>query len=163
MRSMPCLLAAVCYSCGGTVESAVFCFVLFFTLMVAVYADQISLSRWNWNMGHCPCSRSIGKQMNKLVLHAVGAAVILKSLTKVQKTCDKLHIFECNNTVYYYTSYYLLGRFVFLLLRLTDYFSFCRVDPFSKKDWYDVKAPSMFAVRQIGKTLVTRTQGTSRF
>merc|ERR1711997_204368 len=34
------------------------------------------------------------------------------------------------------------------------------VDPFSKKDWYDVKAPSMFAVRQIGKTLVTRTQGT---
>lgn len=39
----------------------------------------------------------------------------------------------------------------------------CRVDPFSKKDWYDVKAPSMFAVRQIGKTLVTRTQGTSKF
>lgn len=37
-----------------------------------------------------------------------------------------------------------------------------RVDPFSKKDWYDVKAPSMFAVRQIGKTLVTRTQGTSK-
>merc|ERR1712121_144607 len=34
------------------------------------------------------------------------------------------------------------------------------VDPFSKKDWYDVKAPSMFAVRQIGKTLVSRTQGT---
>jgi len=34
------------------------------------------------------------------------------------------------------------------------------VDPFSKKDWYDVKAPSMFAVRNVGKTLVTRTQGT---
>merc|ERR1719348_1345639 len=34
------------------------------------------------------------------------------------------------------------------------------VDPFSKKDWYDVKAPSMFKIRQIGKTLVTRTQGT---
>merc|ERR1712088_1121416 len=34
------------------------------------------------------------------------------------------------------------------------------VDPFSKKEWYDVKAPSMFAVRQIGKTLVTRSQGT---
>eukprot|EP00918_Siedleckia_nematoides_P026248 GHVU01056570.1.p1 GENE.GHVU01056570.1~~GHVU01056570.1.p1 ORF type:complete len:266 (+),score=49.82 GHVU01056570.1:24-821(+) len=33
-------------------------------------------------------------------------------------------------------------------------------DPFSKKDWYDVKAPSMFNIRQIGKTLVTRTQGT---
>merc|ERR1712055_175297 len=34
------------------------------------------------------------------------------------------------------------------------------VDPFTKKDWYDVKAPSMFNVRQVGKTLVTRTQGT---
>lgn len=34
------------------------------------------------------------------------------------------------------------------------------VDPFTKKDWYDVKAPSMFAQRQVGKTLVTRTQGT---
>jgi len=34
------------------------------------------------------------------------------------------------------------------------------VDPFSKKDWYDVKAPSMFNIRQMGKTLVTRTQGT---
>eukprot|EP00898_Chlorokybus_atmophyticus_P004467 jgi/Chlat1/5020/Chrsp32S04985 len=34
------------------------------------------------------------------------------------------------------------------------------VDPFSKKDWYDIKAPSMFTQRNIGKTLVTRTQGT---
>ncbi|CAG5132204.1 unnamed protein product [Candidula unifasciata] len=34
------------------------------------------------------------------------------------------------------------------------------VDPFSKKEWYDVKAPSMFLVRQVGKTLVTRSQGT---
>ncbi|GBG69975.1 hypothetical protein CBR_g4803 [Chara braunii] len=34
------------------------------------------------------------------------------------------------------------------------------VDPFSKKDWYDIKAPSMFSVRNVGKTLVTRTQGT---
>mmetsp|Transcript_43069 Transcript_43069/g.52235 ORF Transcript_43069/g.52235 Transcript_43069/m.52235 type:complete len:261 (-) Transcript_43069:143-925(-) len=34
------------------------------------------------------------------------------------------------------------------------------VDPFTKKDWYDVKAPSMFTQRQVGKTLVTRTQGT---
>ncbi|BDA44357.1 g9861 [Coccomyxa elongata] len=34
------------------------------------------------------------------------------------------------------------------------------VDPFSKKDWYDVKAPSTFSSRNVGKTLVTRTQGT---
>ncbi|XP_058939720.1 small ribosomal subunit protein eS1-like [Kogia breviceps] len=34
------------------------------------------------------------------------------------------------------------------------------VDPHSKKDWYDVKAPAMFNVRNIGKTLVKRTQGT---
>jgi len=33
-------------------------------------------------------------------------------------------------------------------------------DPFAKKDWYDVKAPSAFSVRNVGKTLVTRTQGT---
>lgn len=36
-------------------------------------------------------------------------------------------------------------------------------DPFLKKDWYDVKAPSMFSVRNVGKTLVTRTQGTKVF
>ncbi|KAJ4842105.1 hypothetical protein Tsubulata_028795 [Turnera subulata] len=34
------------------------------------------------------------------------------------------------------------------------------VDPFAKKDWYDIKAPSMFTVRNVGKTIVTRTQGT---
>merc|ERR1711920_860075 len=34
------------------------------------------------------------------------------------------------------------------------------VDPFSKKDWYDVKIPSNFNVRTIGKTPVTRTIGT---
>ena len=34
------------------------------------------------------------------------------------------------------------------------------VDPFSKKDWYDVKAPTMFNIRNIAKTLVMTTQGT---
>lgn len=33
------------------------------------------------------------------------------------------------------------------------------VDPFSRKDWYDVKAPSYFEKRDVGKTLVNRTQG----
>ncbi|KAG7990957.1 hypothetical protein I3843_02G051400 [Carya illinoinensis] len=31
---------------------------------------------------------------------------------------------------------------------------------FAKKDWYDIKAPSVFSVKNVGKTLVTRTQGT---
>jgi len=34
------------------------------------------------------------------------------------------------------------------------------VDPFTRKDWYDVKAPNMFTNRQIGITVVNRTQGT---
>jgi len=33
-------------------------------------------------------------------------------------------------------------------------------DPFSKKDWYDIKAPANFETRNIGRTLVTRTTGT---
>jgi len=33
-------------------------------------------------------------------------------------------------------------------------------DPFLKKEWFDIKAPSAFKVRTCGKTLVTRTQGT---
>jgi small subunit ribosomal protein S3Ae len=33
-------------------------------------------------------------------------------------------------------------------------------DPFSKKDWYDIKAPANFDTRNIGRTLVTRTTGT---
>jgi len=33
------------------------------------------------------------------------------------------------------------------------------VDPFSKKEWYDVKAPNMFPIRQVGKTIATKTQG----
>jgi len=34
-----------------------------------------------------------------------------------------------------------------------------RVDPFQKKDWFSVKAPSTFAIRDVGKTLVNRTTG----
>jgi len=34
------------------------------------------------------------------------------------------------------------------------------IDPFTRKEWYDVKAPSMFTNRNVGKTLVNRTQGT---
>ncbi|CAI5444392.1 unnamed protein product [Caenorhabditis angaria] len=34
------------------------------------------------------------------------------------------------------------------------------VDPFSRKEWYDIKAPGMFINRQVGKTLINRTQGT---
>jgi small subunit ribosomal protein S3Ae len=34
------------------------------------------------------------------------------------------------------------------------------VDPFVKKEWYDIKAPVNFAQRQVGKTTVTKTIGT---
>jgi len=34
------------------------------------------------------------------------------------------------------------------------------VDPFTRKEWYDIKAPAMFQKRYVGKTLVNRTQGT---
>ena len=33
-------------------------------------------------------------------------------------------------------------------------------DPFLRKDWYDIKAPTSFNIRNMGKTLVTRTTGT---
>lgn len=34
------------------------------------------------------------------------------------------------------------------------------VDPFLKKEWYKLVAPSIFAVKDCGKTLITKTQGT---
>jgi len=34
------------------------------------------------------------------------------------------------------------------------------VDPFTKKDWFDIKAPNMFVTRNCGKTMVNKTQGT---
>jgi len=33
-------------------------------------------------------------------------------------------------------------------------------DPFLKKEWYDIKAPSMFSIRQCGKTLISKSVGT---
>jgi len=33
-------------------------------------------------------------------------------------------------------------------------------DPFLKKEWYDIKSPSIFAIRNCGKTLVTKSAGT---
>merc|ERR1712132_9934 len=35
------------------------------------------------------------------------------------------------------------------------------VDPFASKDWYDIKAPSVFANPICGKTLASRTKGTT--
>lgn len=35
-------------------------------------------------------------------------------------------------------------------------------DPFAKKEWYDVKAPSSFTIRDIGKTVVNKTAGQSK-
>jgi hypothetical protein len=52
------------------------------------------------------------------------------------------------------------SRHVPIRAGLTPFASCRAVDPFLKKEWYDVKAPSMFSTRQVGKTLITRTQGT---
>ena len=34
------------------------------------------------------------------------------------------------------------------------------IDPFLKKEWYKLVAPSIFSVKDCGKTLITKTQGT---
>lgn len=34
------------------------------------------------------------------------------------------------------------------------------VDPFTRKEWYDIKAPTTFAQTQVGKTVVNKTAGT---
>ncbi|KFZ06978.1 hypothetical protein V501_06882 [Pseudogymnoascus sp. VKM F-4519 (FW-2642)] len=33
------------------------------------------------------------------------------------------------------------------------------IDPFTRKDWYQIKAPTSFQIRDVGKTLVNRTTG----
>jgi len=33
------------------------------------------------------------------------------------------------------------------------------IDPFAKKEWFDIKAPAQFSVRQVGKTPINKTQG----
>ncbi|KAJ1886169.1 ribosomal 40S subunit protein S1B, partial [Kickxella alabastrina] len=37
---------------------------------------------------------------------------------------------------------------------------YCSIDPYSRKEWYDLRAPTVFETRVIGKTLVNRSQGT---
>ena len=48
----------------------------------------------------------------------------------------------------------------FVVRTCGEHFVFCSVDPFTRKEWYVVKAPSMFEKRNVGHTLVNRTQGT---
>lgn len=37
------------------------------------------------------------------------------------------------------------------------------VDPFTRKEWYDIKAPVFFENRNVGKTIVNRSQGLSMY
>jgi len=34
------------------------------------------------------------------------------------------------------------------------------IDPFSKKEWYEVRAPNIFPVKNVGRTIATKTTGT---
>lgn len=54
----------------------------------------------------------------------------------------------------------LLLRWFLNLLLIVFVLIYFSSDPYAKKDWYDIKAPSVFTTRNVGKTLVTRTQGT---
>lgn len=44
-------------------------------------------------------------------------------------------------------------------LLFTRLFPLYSVDPFVRKEWFDIKAPKYFAVRQVGKTVATKTTG----
>merc|ERR1712159_318890 len=35
-----------------------------------------------------------------------------------------------------------------------------KLDPFTKKEWYKMKAPAIFSNRDVGQTVVTRSSGT---
>jgi hypothetical protein len=37
----------------------------------------------------------------------------------------------------------------------------CSTDPFARKEWYNIKAPAVFRQRNVGKTPVNKTAGTS--
>lgn len=73
-----------------------------------------------------------------------------KRLTKGGKKGGKKKVYVKSSRI----NIYLLNYSVFLVLS---------ADPFSKKDWYDIKAPANFETRTLGRTLVTRTTGTSMF
>merc|ERR1711916_167096 len=34
------------------------------------------------------------------------------------------------------------------------------IDPMTRKEWYNIKAPNLFKIREVGKTPVNRSQGT---
>ena len=70
--------------------------------------------------------------------------------------------FYCKTESFYLISFQLNLLFPFKGLAKTGKKGVKKkvVDPFTRKDWYDIKAPSVFKVRDVGKTLVNRTQGT---
>jgi len=37
------------------------------------------------------------------------------------------------------------------------------IDPLTRKEWFDFKAPNPFSTKSFGKTLVTKTTGTSKY
>jgi small subunit ribosomal protein S3Ae len=47
--------------------------------------------------------------------------------------------------------------------QIINYHFVISIDPFARKEWYDVYAPTMFDTRTIGKTVVNKTVGTSKW
>ena len=46
---------------------------------------------------------------------------------------------------------------------LTNLFDLYSTDPFARKELYNIKAPSIFVNRNAGKTIITKTTGTSKW